>query len=133
MGLCRGRGVAAGFAILIGLGGTAVGDSRVAEIMARDGQLRDGLQVRDGQHGVVGETGTLWVIEPSGAFTVSRFVNSKVGPTERAGSSLPNRSSSWRRAWPASAMLPPTDACRSARFHQCSDASARRRRRAPPR
>jgi hypothetical protein len=91
MGLCRGRGVAAGFAILIGLGGTALGDSGLDDFMARDGQLRDELQVRDGQHGVVGETGTLWVIEPSGAFTVSRFVNSKVGPTERAGSLTPEQ------------------------------------------
>jgi hypothetical protein len=31
------------------------------------------------------------VIEPSGAFTVSRFVNSKVGPTERAGSLTPEQ------------------------------------------
>ncbi len=33
------------------------------------------LRLRDGQHGFAGETGTLWVIEPSGAFRVARFVN----------------------------------------------------------
>jgi hypothetical protein len=91
MGLCVRRGVAAGFAILIGLGGTALCNPGLAEFMAQDGHLRDQLQVRDGQHGVVGETGTLWVVEPSGAFRIARFVNSKVGPTERAGSLTPEQ------------------------------------------
>lgn len=85
MGLCLGRYVAAGLAVLIGLGEVTLGNAGIAEFMAQDGQLRDELRVRDGQHGVVGETGTLWVIEPSGAFTVSSFVNQKVGPPEREG------------------------------------------------
>lgn len=85
MALCLGRCLAAGFAVLLGLGGVALGNTDLAELMGHDGQLRDELRVRDGQHGVVGETGTLWVIEPSGAFEVASFVNQKVGPPERQG------------------------------------------------
>lgn len=91
MGLCLGRCVAAGLAVLISLGGVAIGHADLGEFMAHDGKLRDQLRVRDAQHGVVGETGTLWVIEPSGAFQVSSFVNQKVGPPEREGNLTPEQ------------------------------------------
>lgn len=91
MALFLGRRVAAGLAVLIGLGGAAIGHAGIADFMSRKGQLRDVLQVRDAQHGVVGETGTLWVIEPSGAFKVASFVNRKVGPPEREGRLTPEQ------------------------------------------
>ena len=84
MSLLIGRCIV-GLAVWVGLGGVAVGDSRVDEFMADDGRLRAELRVHDGQHGMVGETGTLWVIEPSGAYQVSSFVNHKGGPPEREG------------------------------------------------
>ena len=89
MALSLGRRVAAGVAVLIGLGGAAIGNAGIADFISRKAQLRDEVQVRDAQHGVVGETGTLWVIEPSGAFKVSSFVNRKVGPPEREGRLTP--------------------------------------------
>lgn len=85
MGTRLGPCVAAGLAAWIGLGGVAVGDGGVARFLADDGQLRAELRVRDGQHGMVGETGTLWVIEPSGAYRVSGFINQEVGPPQREG------------------------------------------------
>jgi hypothetical protein len=91
MSLCLGRCVGAALAVLIGFSGTAIGNAEVAEFLARDGQLREELQVRDGQHGFVGEAGTLWVIEPSGAFKVSGFLNGKVGPPQREGTLTPGQ------------------------------------------
>ena len=77
--------VAAGLAGWIGLAGVAAGDGGLAGFLAADGQLRAELRVRDGQHGMVGETGTVWVIEPSGAYRVSSFINQEVGPPQREG------------------------------------------------
>jgi hypothetical protein len=91
MSLSLGSCLGAALFVLIGFSGTAIGNAGVAEFLARDGQLREQLQVRDGQHGVVGESGTLWVIEPSGAFRVASFVNQKVSPPQREGSLTPEQ------------------------------------------
>lgn len=91
MSLRVGRCVGAALVVLMGFSGAAIGNAGVSEFVGDDGQLREELQVRDGQHGFVGEAGTLWIIEPSGAFRVSSFVNRKVGPPQREGTLTPEQ------------------------------------------
>ncbi len=63
----------------------ASADTDVGAFMTATGELRDELRLRDSQHGFAGETGTVWVIAPSGAFTVSRFLNRKIEPPRQDG------------------------------------------------
>lgn len=71
---CLGIGLA-GWAALHGV--PAAG-GELADFMTSDHRLKAELRVSDGQHGVVGETGSLWLIDPSGAFQVASFVNQTV-------------------------------------------------------
>lgn len=63
----------------------ASADTEMGAFMTAAGELRDELRLRDSQHGFTGETGTIWVIAPSGAFTVSRFLNRKIEAPRQDG------------------------------------------------
>jgi hypothetical protein len=43
------------------------------DYLTQDGKLRHGVEFRDGQSGFAGLTGTLWRVEPDGAWTVAAF------------------------------------------------------------
>ncbi len=51
----------------------------------KDGKLRQALELRDGQGGFAGVTGTAWVIEPDGSWTVFTFLNDRTQRTLRKG------------------------------------------------
>lgn len=53
--------------------------------LTRDGQLTAKLMLRDAQAGVAGESGTVWIIDPEGTFSISRFFNNKVNKSCRTG------------------------------------------------
>ena len=74
-----------GLAALVGLGHGVSAASDLDQFATADGRLRQQLRMLDVQHGYVGETGTAWVIEPTGDFSVSPLINQKVGQPRREG------------------------------------------------
>jgi hypothetical protein len=74
---------------LIAIGVAMADDSTLGRYFAPDGRLSAAVELRDGQSGVVGVTGTLWTINPDGTFQVARFINQSVGQPERTGQLTP--------------------------------------------
>jgi hypothetical protein len=60
-------------------------ESGVAEPSEEEGGLRDTLLLWDSQEGFAGATGTVWAIEPSGAWREARFFNEKIDSPDREG------------------------------------------------
>jgi hypothetical protein len=63
----------------------AAGRGDAAAFLGADGALRAPVELRDAQEGFAGQTGTLWTIEPDGAYRVARFVAQVVQPAHRTG------------------------------------------------
>ena len=66
--------------------GTASGgEDAVNEFLSADGRLKETLELRDAQEGFVGVTGTVWMIDPSGAWYIADFVNEQVSEPKKQG------------------------------------------------
>jgi hypothetical protein len=48
-----------------------------ADFLGSDGKLKHALELRDGQSGFAGVTGTAWKIAPDGSWTVATFLNDR--------------------------------------------------------
>ncbi|HEY1261201.1 MAG TPA: hypothetical protein VGF34_18270 [Stellaceae bacterium] len=59
--------------------------------VAQECPLAAPLTVKDLQSGVVGDTGTVWTIEPDCSFTVARQIGLKVGDPQRRGKLTPEQ------------------------------------------
>jgi hypothetical protein len=57
----------------------------VSDYLTSDGQLKQTLMFEDVQGGVVGYTGTAWIIEPSGQWRVVPFHNRPLDRPRRQG------------------------------------------------
>ncbi len=57
----------------------------VSDYLIKDGKLRAVLKISETQGGVVGFTGTVWVIEPSGDWRVAPVRNAQEGRPLRKG------------------------------------------------
>ncbi|HEU0156780.1 MAG TPA: hypothetical protein VFQ82_11970 [Stellaceae bacterium] len=59
--------------------------------VAQECPLAAPLTVKDLQSGVVGDTGTVWTIEPDCSFSVARQIGPKVGAPQRRGKLTPEQ------------------------------------------
>ena len=60
-----------------------------AEMPVAPGPLLHTLEWREGQGGFAGTSGQVWRVEPDGAYTVARFLNSTEDPPHAKGRLLP--------------------------------------------
>lgn len=51
--------------------------TQLCKFLTPEGNLQERLQFRDAQEGFVGVSGEIWTVEPSGRFSIARFLNEK--------------------------------------------------------
>lgn len=51
--------------------------NQLCKFLTPEGNLQERLEFRDAQEGFVGVAGEIWTVEPSGRFSIARFINEK--------------------------------------------------------